>query len=79
VIGFGIFAIVVALALFTAIAIPVGIVWLLISLIRAVAGGPRRDRYDPAAEQLRMRFARGEISQADYENGMRSLGYERRP
>ncbi len=59
------------------LAIPIAIIWLLVVLVRN-ASGPRSDRYDPAAEQLRMRFARGEITQSQFEEGMRALGYEKR-
>ncbi|MGA3029790.1 MAG: SHOCT domain-containing protein [Candidatus Limnocylindrales bacterium] len=59
------------------LAIPVAIVWLLVVLVRNNGGRGSR-RYDPAAEQLRYRYARGEISQAEFEQGMHLLGYERR-
>jgi uncharacterized membrane protein len=74
---------VVLLAVILALAIPLLIVWLLVELLRGATGGGgrrrrRRDRYDPAAEALRTRYARGEITQADFEFGMRSLGYVKR-
>lgn len=64
------------LAVLFALALPLLIVWLLISLVRN-ADGPRRPPRDPAVEELRVRFARGEITEADFEQGMRLLGYER--
>ncbi len=60
------------------VAVLIGIVCLLFLAARSVFGGPSSGRYDPAAEQLRMRFARGEITQAEYEEAMRALGYEKR-
>jgi uncharacterized membrane protein len=61
------------------LAIPVAIVWLLVVLVRNSNGGAGRRRYDPAAEQLRYRYARGEISVTEFEQGMHILGYERVP
>ena len=61
------------------LAIPVAIVWLLVVLVRNSNDGVGRRRYDPAAEQLRYRYARGEISVAEFEQGMHILGYERVP
>jgi len=61
------------------LAIPVAIVWLLVVLVRNSNGGAGHRRYDPAAEQLRYRYARGEISVAEFEQGMHILGYERVP
>jgi uncharacterized membrane protein len=61
------------------LAIPVAIVWLLVVLVRNSNGGTGSRRYDPAAEQLRYRYARGEISVAEFEQGMHMLGYERVP
>jgi uncharacterized membrane protein len=69
---FGLLSVVVTLA------IPVAIVWLIVVLIRNSTGGTSR-RYDPAAEQLRYRYARGEISEAEFQQGMHMLGYERAP
>ena len=66
------------LSVFVTLAIPVAIVWLIVVLIRNSNGGTSR-RYDPAAEQLRYRYARGEISEAEFQQGMRLLGYERVP
>jgi uncharacterized membrane protein len=60
------------------LAIPIAIVWLIVVLVRSATGANSRPRYDPAAEQLRYRYARGEISQAEFEQGMHVLGYERR-
>jgi uncharacterized membrane protein len=59
-----------------ALAIPIAIIWLIVEVIRGGTG--RRDRYDPAADALRYRFARGEITQVEFEAGMRALGYEKR-
>jgi uncharacterized membrane protein len=61
------------------LAIPVAIVWLIVVLVRRSSDATSRPRYDPAAEQLRYRYARGEISQAAFEQGMHLLGYERAP
>jgi len=61
------------------LAVPVTIVWLLVILVRNSRGGPSPRRYDPAAEQLRYRYARGEISEAEFQQGMHMLGYERAP
>jgi uncharacterized membrane protein len=72
---------VVVLAIVVAVAIPIGIVWLIVSVIRNVAGEPVRRRGpagDPAAEQLRYRHASGQIGEAEFEAGMRRLGYEKR-
>jgi uncharacterized membrane protein len=48
-------------------------------LVRRSSGEALGRRYDPAAEQLRYRYARGEISPAEFEQGMHLLGYERVP
>jgi uncharacterized membrane protein len=61
------------------LAIPVAIVWLIVVLVRRSSEETSRRRYDPAAEQLRYRYARGEISPAEFEQGMHLLGYERAP
>jgi len=66
------------LSVFVTLAIPVAIVWLIVVLIRNSNAGTSR-RYDPAAEQLRYRYARGEISEAEFQQGMHMLGYERAP
>ena len=66
------------LSLIVTLAIPVAIVWLIVVLIRNSSRGTSR-RYDPAAEQLRYRYARGEISEAEFQQGMHMLGYERAP
>ena len=58
-------------------AIPIAIIWLLVLLVRN-SSERGSGRQDPAVEQLRVRFARGEISQAEFEEAMRALGYERR-
>ncbi len=79
--GLGAFVgIVVIGAMLLALAIPLLLIWLLIELVRGVTGGGRRRRYgyDPAADALKVRYARGEISQADFEAGMHSLGYVKR-
>ena len=68
----------VVLSILFTLAIPLLIIWLLVVIARNVSRGPHGDRYDPAAEQLRMRFARGEITQAQFEDGMIALGYEKR-
>jgi uncharacterized membrane protein len=61
------------------LAIPVAIVWLIVVAVRRSDSETSRRRYDPAAEQLRYRYARGEISPAEFEQGMHLLGYERVP
>jgi uncharacterized membrane protein len=58
--------------------IPILILYLIVVVIRNLSDGTRRRRYDPAADALRYRFASGEISEADFEAGMRALGYEKR-
>jgi uncharacterized membrane protein len=70
---FGLASVIVTLA------IPVAIVWLIVVLIRNSNDGTSRRRYDPAAEQLRYRYARGEITEAEFEQGMHLIGYERAP
>lgn len=71
------FALTMILSWAIMLAIPVAIIWLVVVLIRNQSARSRPS-FDPAAEQLRYRYARGEISQADFEQGMRFLGYERR-
>jgi uncharacterized membrane protein len=61
------------------LAVPVAIVWLIVVVIRKSGDGTPPRRYDPAAEQLRYRYARGEISEAEFQQGMHMLGYERAP
>lgn len=70
---------IVLFSAFFALAIPIAILWLVIVVIRNIAGQQPAPRRDPAAEELRYRFARGEITQAQFEDGMRALGYEKRP
>jgi uncharacterized membrane protein len=65
------------LSIAVTLAIPVAIIWLIVVLSRRSGDGARR--YDPAAEQLRYRYARGEITEAEFERGMHLLGYERVP
>jgi uncharacterized membrane protein len=65
--------------IFLSLAIPIAILWLVIVSVRNVAGRPTGLRPDPAADALRYRFGRGEISQAQFEDAMRALGYEKRP
>jgi uncharacterized membrane protein len=67
-------------AVILALAIPLLMIWLLIEVVRGVSDGGRRrrDRYDPAAEALKYRYARGELSQADFEAAMHQLGYVKR-
>jgi uncharacterized membrane protein len=65
------------LSIVATLAIPVAIIWLIVVLSRRSGDGTRR--YDPAAEQLRYRYARGEITEAEFERGMNLLGYERVP
>ncbi len=78
--GIGMFiGMIVVFALVLALAIPLLLLWGGVSILRAI-GGPRRPRGplgDPAAEQLRYRLARGEITQTQFEQGMWDLGYEK--
>jgi uncharacterized membrane protein len=70
---------IVFVAIVLAFAIPILLIWGGVSVLRALAG-PRRPSGpfgDPAVEQLRSRLARGEISQAQYEQSMWDLGYEK--
>ena len=67
-------------AIVLVIAIPVLLIWGGVSVLRALAGGPRKPRgpvVDPAVDQLRYRLARGEITQAQFEQAMWDLGYEK--
>lgn len=52
------------------IALIVVVVWVLVSAI----AGRERTSTDDAAQILRTRFARGEITQAEYEQARRLLG-----
>jgi len=65
-------------AVAASLAVPIAIVWLIVVLIRNATGANSRPRFDPAVEQLRYRYARGEIGQAEFEQGMHLLGYEKR-
>jgi uncharacterized membrane protein len=67
------------LTVIVTLAVPVAIVWLIVVVVRRSNDGGSRRRYDPGAEQLRYRYARGEISQAEFEQGMHLIGYERAP
>lgn len=69
--------VIVLVSIIAVFAIPIAIIWLLVLLVRN-SSEPRSGRQDPAVEQLRVRFARGEIGQAEFEEAMRALGYERR-
>jgi uncharacterized membrane protein len=68
---------IVLFALILAVAVPILLVWLAVTVIRNISGPPSRPRRDPAVEQLRYRLARGEISEAEFEKGMWDLGYEK--
>jgi uncharacterized membrane protein len=70
-------SIILLVSVIAVFAIPIAIIWLLVLLVRN-SSGPGSGRGDPAVEQLRVRFARGEISPAEFEEAMRALGYERR-
>lgn len=70
-------AIILLVTIIAVFAIPIAIIWLLVLLVRN-SSEPGSGRHDLAVEQLRVRFARGEISQAEFEEAMRALGYERR-
>jgi uncharacterized membrane protein len=69
--------VIVLVSIIAVFAIPIAIIWLLVLLVRN-SSEARSGRQDPAVEQLRVRFARGDISQAEFEEAMRALGYERR-
>jgi len=68
---------IVFLAIVLALAIPILILWFFVSALRALAGSAPRPRRDPAVEELRYRLARGEITEAQFEQGMWDLGYEK--
>jgi uncharacterized membrane protein len=76
---------IVLFSVFLAFAIPIAILWLIVVVIRNIAGGPPRPNRqqqgwtprDPAVDELRARYARGEISQAEFEQRMWDLGYEK--
>lgn len=53
-----------------AVILIVAIVWVLVTAV----GGRDRSPADDAAQILKARFARGEISQAEYEQGRHLLG-----
>lgn len=53
-----------------AVVLVVAVVWVLV----AAVSGRERPAADDAAQILRTRFARGEISQAEYEQARRLLG-----
>jgi len=75
----GLIGLIVFGSVILALAIPLLILWAIVEVVRNLAGGGRRgDRYDPAAAALRYRYARGEITQTEFETGMHSLGYVRR-
>jgi uncharacterized membrane protein len=79
--GFGAFAgLTILITVIFSLAIPIAICWLLVVVMRNVAGGPgpRWTPRDPAADALRYRFASGQITQAQFEEAMRALGYEKR-
>jgi uncharacterized membrane protein len=67
---------IVLLSILAAIAIPVAIIWLIVVVVRNLSG-PRRPSRDIAVEELRYRLARGEITEAQFEQGMWDLGYEK--
>jgi uncharacterized membrane protein len=59
------------------------LVWIAVALVvvwtaRALFPGERRSDPDPALKILRRRYAAGEISQAEYEDTGRILGWDRR-
>jgi uncharacterized membrane protein len=75
----------VLFSILVALIIPIAIIWFIVVVIRNIAGGPSRPRWqqqgwvprDPAVDELRARYARGEISQAEFEQRMWDLGYEK--
>jgi uncharacterized membrane protein len=79
--GLGAFAgLTILITVIFSLAIPIAICWLLVVVMRNVTGGPgpRWTPRDPAADALRYRFASGQITQAQFEEAMRALGYEKR-
>jgi uncharacterized membrane protein len=68
---------IVLVSLVVALAVPILIIWLIVTVIRNISGPPSHPRRDPAVEQLRYRLARGEITQAEFEQAMYNLGYEK--
>ena len=74
----GLIGVAVFLSVIVAFMIPFAVIWLVVVVIRKLSGEAPRARYDPAADALRYRFARGEMTEAEFEAGMRSLGYEKR-
>jgi uncharacterized membrane protein len=73
----GLIALVVLLAIVVAFAVPIAIIWLIVTVLRNVGGRPPSAGRDPAVEELRYRLARGEITDAQFEQGMWDLGYEK--
>ena len=68
---------IVLVAVVLVVAVPIFAIWVVASVVRGIFGGPPRPRRDPAVEELRYRFARGEISEAEFEQRMYELGYEK--
>jgi uncharacterized membrane protein len=69
---------VVVLVVLLAIATPMAIMWAVGAIAGQASSGRSTSAYDPAAEALRVRFARGEITERQLEEGMRALGYEKK-
>jgi uncharacterized membrane protein len=68
---------IILLVLLLFVVVPLAILWLVVTIGRSILGGLPGSRYDPAGEALRVRFARGEITQQQLEEGMRALGYQK--
>jgi uncharacterized membrane protein len=67
---------IVLFAVVLALAVPILLIWLVVTVIRNISAPPR-PRRDPAVEELRYRLARGEISEPEFEQAMYALGYEK--
>ena len=70
-------AFMVVVALILVLAIPALLLWLGITIVRDVSGPHTHAGRDPSVEQLRYRYARGEITLEQFEQEMRDLGYEK--
>ena len=52
----------------------IGVILLTVWVVRSVVGRDRRSEADIAKEALRRRYAAGEISEAEYQQALRTLG-----
>jgi uncharacterized membrane protein len=79
-VGLGAFiGMIVFLSILLAFAIPFLIIWLIVVVVRSLAGGPRprSPLYDPAVQTLRWRLAQGQITEGEFDQAMYDLGYEK--